>query len=831
MGLQRHAAEQHRGRTQHETILIGLGLYVLCAGIVSLLGWVLDFQRLADWFGKGIAIQPNTTVAAIAAGAALTLVGFGRTAAVTLPGLIVGGIGVATLLQHLTDLDLGIDTLLTFDRSWGSSGTLSPGRMGIPSSCSWTLAGAAFLLLRAGVGGRRTAAVYGLMVMATASLSLVGYIFEADLLYSLPSLTTIALQTSTILFGVGAGLIVAVPEHQPMRGLIDAGAAGLVTRRTLPLVIGLPLFVGVAWLRGYQLGWYDAPMAMALMALTLIAFQGALLWWNAAIIRSHEVAAEGANRRLEASVLELEALFRAAPIGIAVARNPHGNDIRVNAAFAAMLGIEEHRNASLSAPGSDHLPYRIYEPDGRELDPAEMPIQQSARSGKPVRDRLLLVRREHGKPLILAGSAVPLFSPDGASSGSVGVFFDVTAEQEVAAERERLLAANEMARADAEKANRMKDEFLAVLSHELRSPLNAMLGWVGILKRAGTTESMVHRAVETLERNIRAQTQIINDLLDVSRITSGKLVLELSRVDLVPVVLGVVDSLRPIAAGKSLELTLDLPPEPLEVEADAARLHQIVGNLMHNAIKFTGDNGHVTVCVRREGPEAVVEVIDDGQGIDTDMLSRVFDRFVQSESSSTRRHGGLGLGLAIVKELTQLHGGSVAAASDGPGRGARFVVHLPLALPSLATRTDRVRPSKAQAPLDLTSLDILLVDDDEDSREALGVALAESGARVRLASSVDEAQAAYGARPPDVLISDIAMPGKDGYLLVRWVREQEKGLERRTLAIATTGFASRQDHDLAMQAGFDDHLGKPVLAEELLERMRGLTSPGPASRG
>ncbi|HVH07434.1 MAG TPA: ATP-binding protein [Myxococcota bacterium] len=373
-------------------------------------------------------------------------------------------------------------------------------------------------------------------------------------------------------------------------------------------------------------------------------------------------------------------------------------------------------------------------------------------------------------------------------------------------------------------ANRAKDDFLAVLSHELRSPLNAMLGWVRVLQRGDRDEATVARAVATLERNVWAQAQVIDDLLDVTRIDSGKLDLDRTRVDLAAAVSGAVESLRPQAAGKRLAVDLSLADEALEVEGDAARLQQIVGNLLHNAIKFTPDGGRVAVRLARRGDAAALEVEDTGPGIETDLLPRVFDRFVQADSSTTRRHGGVGLGLSIVKTLTALHGGSVRAESAGPGRGARFTVLLPLAAETIARDVRVPAPASAE---DLAAVDVLLVEDDTDSREALAMALAERGARVRHAGSVREAIAAYDERAPDVLVSDIGMPEEDGYDLIREIRRREDGAGSRTAAIAMTGFASRHDREAALRAGFDDHVGKPVAIGALLTRLRTLAARGP----
>ncbi len=405
---------------------------------------------------------------------------------------------------------------------------------------------------------------------------------------------------------------------------------------------------------------------------------------------------------------------------------------------------------------------------------------------------------------------------------------DFIERRRVVADREQLLADTERAREEAESANKAKDEFLAVLSHELRSPMNAMIGWLHILKTAGKHDpDLVAKAADTIERNIHVQAQVINDLLDVSRIMSGKLQLDQERVDLGSVLMTCAESLRPSAAGKQVALKLQVEPEA-DAIGDAARLQQVVGNLLGNAIKFTPTGGIVTATV--EGDLSVVRIVveDTGSGIAPEFLPHLFERFRQADSSTTRRHGGLGLGLTIVKNVVELHGGRVEVESAGVGRGARFTVTLPRAekrMPKAAAPPGILAPVRIGNGL--ASIDVLLVDDDADSRAALELAFEERGAQVRTAASVRQALEAYSARPPDILISDIGMPGEDGYVLIRAIREREEGKTRRTLAIAVTGFAGRQDRETALRAGFDEHVAKPVEPEALFECVRVLE----ASRG
>jgi signal transduction histidine kinase/ActR/RegA family two-component response regulator len=399
-----------------------------------------------------------------------------------------------------------------------------------------------------------------------------------------------------------------------------------------------------------------------------------------------------------------------------------------------------------------------------------------------------------------------------------------TLKRETNARLRDLLAVAEHARAEAEKANRVKDEFLAMLSHELRSPMNAMLNWIGILKAAGPGDSdLLRRAVETLERNIWSQSQIVNDLLDVSRILSGKLQIDQGRVAFEAVVTSCVQSHRPSAEDKQVALRLHIKDHDLEVLGDEARLQQVVANLLGNAIKFTNAGGFVTLTVERKDVSASLVVEDTGQGIAPEFLPHIFERFTQANSVSTRTHGGLGLGLSLVKNLVSLHGGDIQAESAGVDRGARFSVLLPLAAvrQRVAHRTSDSGSAENDA---LTSLDVLVVEDDPDTRQALEIVLQQHASRVRSAGTVRQALEAYDVHRPDVVISDVGMPDENGYALIRAIRDQEEGRTHRTIAIAMSGFAGREDKDAALGAGFDAHMAKPVKPEELLDQMRALAA-------
>jgi signal transduction histidine kinase len=399
------------------------------------------------------------------------------------------------------------------------------------------------------------------------------------------------------------------------------------------------------------------------------------------------------------------------------------------------------------------------------------------------------------------------------------------------AEREELLASERAARAEAERASRMKDEFVATLSHELRTPLTPILGWVTILRQLAGKEPQVAQGLDVIERNARLQADLISDLLEMSRIISGKQRLEVRTVDLVEVVRAALATAQPAAEARGIRLVTQFEADAVLLRGDPSRLQQVIWNLVSNAIKFTGKGGSVDVSLRRAGSEIEIVVADTGQGIAADLLPHVFERFRQGDSSTTRKHGGLGLGLAIVRQLVELHGGSVRAESPGEGRGSIFTVSLPR-LPAAEAPLDGEgsgRPETAavrdagEEPLSLAGLDLLIVDDDDDSRDLLRRLLEHRGASVRLAGSARAALEIYAAEPVQLLISDIGMPEMDGYDLIRKVREIDRERGRSTPAIALTAFARTEDRNRALLAGYQMHVAKPVAPAELLAAVASLS--------
>lgn len=410
---------------------------------------------------------------------------------------------------------------------------------------------------------------------------------------------------------------------------------------------------------------------------------------------------------------------------------------------------------------------------------------------------------------------------------------EILERQKVQRERDELLQRERAARVDAENLSRMKDEFLATLSHELRTPLNAILGWSQVLTRSGLSPEHAG-GMAAIERNARAQAKIIDDLLDMSRIISGKVRLDVQTVAVAPMIEAVVDSLRPATDGKSLRLHATLDPLAGPVKGDPSRLQQIVWNLLSNAIKFTPRHGRIQVALERVNSHVEIIVSDNGEGIAPEFLPHVFERFQQADSSTTRRHGGLGLGLSIVRQLVELHGGSVRAKSPGVGLGATFRVALPL-VPAHASTGGSGRYQQHPAAggvgishelpsRSLEGMHLLVIDDEADARDVLLVLLRAHGANVRTAPSVDAALAAVldAPRVLDVVLCDIGMPVRDGYEFARALRALPPDQGGRLPVLAVTAFARGEDRTRALLAGFSGHVSKPVEEAELVATVASL---------
>ena len=447
-------------------------------------------------------------------------------------------------------------------------------------------------------------------------------------------------------------------------------------------------------------------------------------------------------------------------------------------------------------------------------------ILETVRSGaSEARAEISRVRRD-GSAVDLDVSVAPVRGEQGERMGFLAIAREVTERRQAEAERAALLAREQEARAQAEAANRAKDEFLATVSHELRTPLNAILGWARLLRTGRLDPETFERAVASVERNAQAQAQLIDDLLDISRIITGKLRLNVQSVELPGVIEAAVDAIRPAAQAKDIRLQILLDSNLGPVLGDPQRLQQVVWNLVSNAVKFTPKGGRVRVTLERIHSHAEIVVCDSGPGIGPEFLPYVFERFRQADPTITRAHGGLGLGLAIVRQLVELHGGQVEAQSDGEGRGATFTVKLPL----IATRREAASrihsAARESVPFECSgSLDgvkLLLVDDETDTLEVLTFLLTDCGAEVRTADSASSALRALAEWRPDLLVSDIGMPGEDGYSLLKKIRALDTEWARKLPAVALTAYARPEDRVRMLSSGFQAHLAKPADPSELI---------------
>jgi PAS domain S-box-containing protein len=518
------------------------------------------------------------------------------------------------------------------------------------------------------------------------------------------------------------------------------------------------------------------------------------------------IRARTAEDELRRSEQRFRAIYDQAQSGIALL-DEQGRFADVNPEMLRLLG--RTREQLIGQPLAEFAPA-----PWRAL--IETQVASPAASRGPWRGEFPLVR-EDGKLVHLEWNVSSHAEP----GARIAIAIDASERFELEQRRRDLLEREQAARQVAERHSRTKDDFIAVLSHELRTPLNAIVGWVHILKRRGTTAEG-EKGLQAIERNVKTQARIISDILDVSRINSGKLRLEPEWADPAELVIDSIEALAASIEDKRLQIQTDLQDAHAPAWLDPARYQQIFWNLMTNAIKFSPEGGRVVVSLHRQDGRLVLDVQDFGQGIPGDFLPHLFDRFTQSDAPGNRRHGGLGLGLSIVKHLVDLHGGQVEARSDGEGKGTRMRVSLPVEATGetqLEAPETEGGPEPDESQFDaVRGLDVLVVEDDREASEMMTLVLTDRGARVRTAGDVEGALKALEQAWPDVLVSDIGLPGRDGYELVRHVRELEAQRDAPHLpVIALTAFARDEDRRKTIAAGFDLHLSKPLKPHLLLD--------------
>jgi PAS domain S-box-containing protein len=427
-------------------------------------------------------------------------------------------------------------------------------------------------------------------------------------------------------------------------------------------------------------------------------------------------------------------------------------------------------------------------------------------------------------------SVAPVHDSKGRTVGAVLIAHDVTERHHAEVERERILALEQAAREAAEEANIAKDEFLAVISHELRTPLNAIMGWTHVLRQVGAVQGLAGRALDAIARSAMAQEKLIADLLDMSRIIHGKVQLTLQPLQPAVVIRAAVETVRPLADEKRIALKLVLDESIDDFMGDRSRMEQVIWNVLSNAVKFTPDEGQVEVQLSRVHGCARISVTDSGMGIEPEFVPHVFERFRQADSTTTRRYGGLGLGLSIARQILSMHAGSIAVHSAGPGLGATFTITLPLGVrPGLDPESATGRNASGPPPVEaghglLSGVRVLLVDDDRETLDLLVTVIRSCGGEARATASARDAMSALGEWRPNVLVSDISMPGEDGYSLIRRVRALPASEGGSTPALALTAMAADEDRGIALGAGFDVHLAKPVHPEQVISAIATLAA-------
>jgi PAS domain S-box-containing protein len=609
--------------------------------------------------------------------------------------------------------------------------------------------------------------------------------------------------------------------------------------RLLPFKLDLTSMIIVAMIASaWFLGLGPGLLLAVVLELTLdyftrptLSFRSAILIFNRMVLFTSVVWFASSRRKAEQELRHQREWLHVSlsSIGDAViATDVNGSVNFINPTAEALTGwpMSQALNQPLDAI------FQIINEETR--GPVENPFTAIKREGNVVglANHTILLTRD-GREIPIEDSGAPIRDTDGHIIGVIVVFHDVSERRHAEQEREQLLKREQAARSEAEAADRLKDEFLATVSHELRTPLTSILGYAEMMRADRLNDNDTGHAVEVIARSARAQAEIIDGILDVSRIITGKFHIDAKAVELAPIMRAAIDTLRPAASAKAIALTVSLDQADGLVAGDPARLQQIIWNLISNAIKFTPQGGRVEVRLERVGAHLEIKVSDSGIGINEQFLPFIFERFRQADSSTTRAHGGLGLGLAIVRHLVELHGGTVQAESRGEGQGAVFTVRLPLAAAhetqASAARDAVSETHPAHAPEglstgrpDLAGLRVLVVDDEPDTLEILCMVLAQYGAEVRAAASTADALEAFLQWKPDLLVSDLGMPGEDGYALISKIRALAPEQGATIPAAALTAYVREEERQRALAAGYQTHIPKPVDPTALAAAIAGL---------
>ncbi|HLH32328.1 MAG TPA: ATP-binding protein [Terriglobia bacterium] len=531
-------------------------------------------------------------------------------------------------------------------------------------------------------------------------------------------------------------------------------------------------------------------------------------------IQSERDLLQEALDRMRESEERFSKAFRASPDALVISRVEDGLIIEVNDSFVSLSGYTRDELI-----GQCTLPLGLYaDPTDRQRMLALLKEQNYIRNFE------LGMRQKSGEIRLMTFWAEPLELHGEHCWLTIG--HDITESKRSEEMREQLLRDEKAAREDAEAANHIKDEFLATVSHELRTPLTAIRGWSSLLLEGSLAPAQARHGIEVIARSAKSQSELIADILDVSRIVTGRFKLDMRPAEIASILEAAIDSVRPSADAKRIALHAKIDGRPGMVSADAGRLQQAIWNLLSNAVKFTDEGGDIEAQLTLKSGQAEIAITDNGIGIESQFLPHLFEQFRQADSSSTRRHGGLGLGLTIVRHVVEMHGGTVSASSPGKGQGSTFRITLPLMTPAEVAEPKKEAPAKGRRMLD--HVRVLVVEDDRDTLELLKLVLDDSGADVVMAPSVREAVGVFDHWKPDVLVSDIAMPEQDGYQLIQQVRARSSEQGGNVPAVALTAYARSEDQTRALAAGFQMHLTKPIAPKELIATLAALAGRGHA---
>lgn len=663
--------------------------YALIGGGVTLVGWFAGLPRLTDWLDSGISMFANAALAACCSALALLLARSGSARARLAAAMLGGGVamlGSLTLLEHLTGADFGIDTLL-IEPAWGAKAAMSPGRMGPPASTSFALLGMALVLIARGSSrARRAAPALGIAVCLIAGLSLMGYAFGADPLFAVARFTGIAMQTGTVLLVLALGVIASVPEAEPMRALQEKSAAGMLIRRSLPFIVGLPVALGLLLVRAQEAGWFDTAMGASLVMLALIAVFSGLLWRWAAAVGRHERALRESERSESIRRTELEALMRAAPAAIWIGHDAGCSRITGNPAACAIQRMSLGANMSVTPAEGDAPAHFEVHRNREKLAPDQLPMQTAARTGQMVENQELEFRFADGSSTWVFGNAVPLFGRGGEVRGVVGTFVDITerkrAEEQLREAKEKLmLHAAELKATVAERTAKLQEtvnelqSFSYSIAHDMRAPLRAMGTFAQLLKEEFCSISASAEAKDYCERIVTGAARLDNLINDALNYTKASLQeFPLREVDVSALLKGLVETYPNLRAQTA---TIQIDPGLPIVLGNEALLTQCFSNLLGNAVKFVAPGVRPAVRVWSESREGLARiwVEDNGIGIPALARPRLFVMFQKLDNE----YEGTGIGLAIVRKAVERMSGRVGVDSE-PGRGSRFWVELRPAL-------------------------------------------------------------------------------------------------------------------------------------------------------